>query len=39
MVERFAASDQIPREDVALFMLDELEKPAFSARTPQIAAG
>jgi hypothetical protein len=28
----------IPREDVAAFMLSEIEAPQFSARTPIIAA-
>ncbi len=34
--ERYPASATIPREDVAAFMLEELERPQFSARTPMI---
>ena len=36
IVERYAASASIPRQDVAAFMLRELERPAFTARTPLI---
>jgi len=33
---RYPATATIPREDVAAFMLQELERPEFSARTPMI---
>jgi putative NADH-flavin reductase len=36
---RYPATAMIPREDVAAFMLRELESPRFSARTPMITAG
>jgi biliverdin reductase / flavin reductase len=34
--ERYPATATIPREDVAAFMLEELERPQFSSRTPMI---
>jgi putative NADH-flavin reductase len=34
--ERYPATATIPREDVAAFMLEELERPTFSAPTPLI---
>jgi putative NADH-flavin reductase len=34
--DRYPATATIPREDVAAFMLEELERPQFSARTPMI---
>jgi hypothetical protein len=34
--DRYPATATIPREDVAAFMLDELERPEFSSRTPMI---
>jgi putative NADH-flavin reductase len=34
--ERYPATATIPREDVAAFMLEELERPTFSALTPMI---
>jgi putative NADH-flavin reductase len=33
---RYPATAAIPREDVAAFMLQELERPQFTARTPMI---
>ena len=33
---RYPATATIPREDVAAFMLEELERPQFSSRTPMI---
>jgi putative NADH-flavin reductase len=33
---RYPATATIPREDVAAFMLQELERPQFAARTPMI---
>ncbi len=36
LAERYTASANIPREDVAAFMLSELERPEFSLRTPLI---
>ena len=33
---RYAGRATIPREDVASWMLDQIEKPAFDARTPMI---
>lgn len=33
---RYPATAMIPREDVAAFLLEELERPQFSARTPMI---
>jgi putative NADH-flavin reductase len=35
---RYPATATIPREDVAAFMLEELERPQFSGRTPMITA-
>ncbi len=34
--DRYPATATIPREDVAAFMLEELERPEFSSRTPMI---
>jgi uncharacterized protein YbjT (DUF2867 family) len=34
--ERYPATATIPREDVAAFILEELERPQFSSRTPMI---
>jgi uncharacterized protein YbjT (DUF2867 family) len=39
IVDRFALTASIARADVAGWMLDELARPAFTARTPQLAAG
>ena len=36
LTDGFPASATIPRADVAAFMLSELERPAFSSRTPMI---
>ncbi len=36
VAERLAGRAMIPRADVAAWMLDEIEKPAFAARTPII---
>jgi uncharacterized protein YbjT (DUF2867 family) len=38
ITDSFPASATIPRADVAAFMLAELERPHFTARTPMIAA-
>jgi putative NADH-flavin reductase len=38
VVNRYRARDTISREDVATYMLDELERPSFSHRTPMIAS-
>jgi len=34
--DRYRVTDSIPREDVSAFILSELERPEFSARTPLI---
>jgi putative NADH-flavin reductase len=39
ITDRFRANSSIPREDVAAFMLQELENDRFSARTPMITVG
>ena len=39
ITDRFPASRTISRADVAAFMLAELERPAFTERTPMIDAG
>jgi putative NADH-flavin reductase len=36
-VDRYAATMRIAREDVARFMLDQLEQPRFDERTPMIS--
>ncbi len=36
-VDRYAATMRIAREDVARFMLDQLEQPQFGERTPMIS--
>jgi putative NADH-flavin reductase len=36
--DRYPATATIPRQDVAAFMLEEVERPQFSARTPMITA-
>lgn len=36
ITDRYPVTATIPREDVAAFMLRELERPSFSARTPVI---
>lgn len=39
IADRFATTARISREDVAAFLLRELERPAFSARTPLVTGG
>ena len=39
LTARYPATATIPREDVADFMLREMESPRFSERTPMITAG
>jgi putative NADH-flavin reductase len=39
VVSRYRVRDTISREDVATYMLDELERPSFTHRTPMIAGG
>ena len=39
ITERYRVSDSIPRQDVAAFILDQLETAAPSQRTPMITAG
>ena len=39
ITDRYRVSDSIPRQDVAAFMLDQLETAAPSQRTPMITAG
>jgi uncharacterized protein YbjT (DUF2867 family) len=39
MTSSYPAVASIPRADVAAFMLSELERPEFTARSPMIAAG
>jgi len=36
-VDRYATTMRIAREDVARFMLDQLEQPRFDERTPMIS--
>jgi hypothetical protein len=36
ITDRYHATSSIPREDVAAFMLQELENERFTARTPMI---
>lgn len=38
IVPKFPGQTRMPRADVAAFMLSELERPAFTARTPLIGA-
>ncbi len=38
IADRYPMTASIPREDVAAFMLSDLEKPAFSARTPLVTS-
>jgi uncharacterized protein YbjT (DUF2867 family) len=38
IVPRFPSETRMPRADVAAFMLSELERPSFSARTPLVGA-
>ena len=39
MVEHFGMTASVPREAVAAFIVNELERPAFTTRTPMITGG